>query len=218
MADPTGRPAAGLRRVRRGARLALALGVAASLAANVLHADPDPVSRLISAWPPVALIVTVELISRVPAASRRLSAVRVAATAAVAGIAAWVSYWHMAAVAARYGETPSAAHMIPLSVDGMIVVASVCLLELGRHVRAAESAPATAPAVPARAGHDPVLDALLPAAFDVARRIGNGAPPSGRALAQALRAEGHKVASYRVRPLADAVAARWPVEVAGVAR
>ncbi|WP_322777730.1 DUF2637 domain-containing protein [Frankia sp. Cas4] len=57
---------------------------------------------------------------------------------------------------------------------------------------------------------DPAISSLLPDAMRIARRIApNGTPPSGRALAQALRADGHPLAASRVRPLADAVAAEW---------
>jgi hypothetical protein len=58
----------------------------------------------LAAWPPLALLLTVELISRVPVARWWLSAVRLVATAAISGIAAYVSYFHMAAVVSRYGE------------------------------------------------------------------------------------------------------------------
>ena len=128
-----------LRRVRWAVRAVLTLGVAASVAANILHADPNPIAQAIAAWPPLALLLTVELISRVPVHRRSLAAVRLGATAAIAGIAAWVSYWHMAGVAARYGETGAAPYMLPLSVDGLVVVASVSLVELAGRLRAAES-------------------------------------------------------------------------------
>ncbi|MEK8109023.1 DUF2637 domain-containing protein [Micromonospora sp. M12] len=85
---------------------------------------------------PLALLLTIELISRVPVHSRRLAIGRWAATALIAGIAAWVSYWHMAAVAARYGETNGAQYLLPLSVDGLVVVASICLVELGGRIAA----------------------------------------------------------------------------------
>jgi hypothetical protein len=75
------------------------LGVAASIAANVLHAHPNLISQLIAAWPPLALMLTVELISRVPADQRWLAAVRLIVAFIIAGIAAWVSYWHMVGVA-----------------------------------------------------------------------------------------------------------------------
>jgi hypothetical protein len=66
--------------------------------ANVLHALDNPISQAIAAWPPLALLLTVELISRVPVHRRSLAFARLFATATIAGIAAWVSYWHMAGV------------------------------------------------------------------------------------------------------------------------
>jgi len=119
-----------LRRLRWGVRGTLVLGVAASVTANILHARDNPISQAIAAWPPLALLLTVELISRVPIHTKALASVRLFATAVIAGIAAWVSYWHMAAVAARYGETSTSPYLLPLSVDGLIVVASICLVEL----------------------------------------------------------------------------------------
>jgi Protein of unknown function (DUF2637) len=124
-----------LRRVRWAVRTTLTLGVAASVAANVLHALPNPISQAIAAWPPLALLLAVELISRVPMHRRSLAYSRLVATAAIASIAAWVSYWHMAGVASRYGETGASAYLLPLSVDGLIVVASVCLVELAGRIR-----------------------------------------------------------------------------------
>lgn len=126
---------------RHFVRGVFALGIVASLAANVLHADDNIISRIISGWPPVALIATVEMITRVRARSSWLSFARIVATGVVAGIAAWVSYWHMAAVAREYGETTDAAHLIPFSVDGMIVVASICLVEIGRRIHAIRFGP-----------------------------------------------------------------------------
>lgn len=131
-------------RVRWWVRGALVLGVATSVAANVLHARPNPISQAIAAWPPLALLLTVELISRIPVHQRTLAAVRLAATASIAAIAAWVSYWHMAGVAARYGETDAAPYLIPLSVDGLVVVASVCLVELAGRINAIAGEPAAA--------------------------------------------------------------------------
>ena len=125
-----------LRRVRWAVRSVLTLGVAASVAANILHANQNPIAQAIAAWPPLALLLTVELISRVPVYRRSLAAVRLGATATIAGIAAWVSYWHMAGVAARYGETGAAPYLLPLSVDGLVVVASVSLVELAGRLRA----------------------------------------------------------------------------------
>jgi Protein of unknown function (DUF2637) len=158
-------------RVRWAVRATLALGVAASVAANVLHADPNPISQAIAAWPPLALLLTVELISRVPVHRRDLAVIRILATAVIATIAAWVSYQHMVAVATRYGETGASPYLLPISVDGLVVVASVSLVELAGRIRTTDPAPDPAAAavdadpssvepepgqVPARAGVVPV--------------------------------------------------------------
>lgn len=57
---------------------------------------------------------------------------------AVAGIAAWSSWSHMVHVALRYGERAEVAYVLPLSVDGMLVVATVAMADdkrCGRTVR-----------------------------------------------------------------------------------
>ncbi|MFI6073823.1 DUF2637 domain-containing protein [Actinoplanes sp. NPDC051343] len=151
-----------LRRVGWGVRGVFALGIAASLAGNVLHAGDNPISRAISAWSPLSLLLAVELISRIPARRGPASYARLAATAVIAGIAAWVSYWHMAGVAAHYGETSVSAHLLPFSVDGLIVVASISLVEIGGRIRTiADPTPAATPvpaAVPAPVSvPDPVV-------------------------------------------------------------
>jgi hypothetical protein len=45
----------------------------------------------------------------------------------------------MADVASRYGETSTSAYLLPVSVDGLIVVASICLVELAARLRTVES-------------------------------------------------------------------------------
>ncbi|GLW31232.1 DUF2637 domain-containing protein [Actinoplanes regularis] len=148
-----------LKRIGWGVRTVFALGIAASLAGNVLHAADNVISQAISAWSPVALLLAVELISRIPARRGALSsAVRLGATAVIAGIAAWVSYWHMVGVATRYGEADSSAYLLPFSVDGLIVVASISLVEIGGRIRVlAEGTGPTAPVIPRSA-----TDILMP--------------------------------------------------------
>ncbi len=179
-----------LRRVRWAVRLTLVLGVAASVAANVLHARPDPVAQIIAAWPPLALLLTVELISRVPVHRRVLAAARLVATTAIAGIAAWVSYWHMAGVASRYGEQGASPFLLPLSVDGLVIVASVSLVELAGRIRTADTAMANASATATdTAGATDAVTAApaeqLPVASHIAQPAGvagsTGAPVDVRA-------------------------------------
>lgn len=163
-----------LRRVRWAVRAVLTLGVAASVAANILHADPNPIAQAIAAWPPLALLLTVELISRVPVHRRSLAAVRLGATATIAGIAAWVSYWHMAGVAARYGETGAAPYLLPLSVDGLVVVASVSLVELAGRLRASQEEGGTG-----RAAADSEATAVPENGATTIATATSGAPASG---------------------------------------
>jgi len=161
-----------LKRIGWGVRAVFTLGIAASLAGNVLHAQNNMISQAISAWSPLALLLTVELISRIPTRGGAASVARMAATAVIAGIAAWVSYWHMAGVAAEYGETGAAPYLLPLSVDGLIVVASVSLVEIGARIRALTAvdlvAVATVPApvavpepAPAPVIESPAVEALV---------------------------------------------------------
>ena len=172
-----------LTRMRWGVRAVLALGVAASISANVLHAHPNPISQTIAGWPPIALLLTVELISRIPVNRQGLATARIIATAVIAGIAAWVSYRHMAGVAARYGETGASAYLLPLSVDGLIVVASICLVELGGQPTTAprsipEGGPVTAPVEAACPAPDPTIHA--------APSIGPSDAPSSRCTPAAV--------------------------------
>lgn len=118
--------------VRWGARAALTLGVAASLTANILAAEPTIIGRAIAAWPPVAFLITVGLLERVPTVAGRPPRVlaRIGGTAVIAAIAALLSYRHMTHLAAAHGETGLGAAVLPLSVDGIILVASMVLIEL----------------------------------------------------------------------------------------
>ncbi len=195
-------PLPALRRVRWAVRATLTLGVAASVAANILHARPNPISQAIAAWPPLALLLTVELISRVPMHRRLLAAARLGATAGIAAIAAWVSYWHMAGVAARYGESTSSAYLLPLSVDGLIVVGSVSLVELAGRIRGIEET--------ARAGAEQATPAEVPAAAL------NGRRPAARATKAAGTAAAGKApakaAPRQRRPAAETAALAEAIE------
>lgn len=65
--------------------------------------------------------------------ARKLASV--SGTATVAAIAAYASYEHMRALALAAGQTPGIAAVLPFSVDGMILVASVALVD-GRQRKA----------------------------------------------------------------------------------
>ncbi|MGN9889309.1 hypothetical protein [Micromonospora sp. L31] len=73
----------GGRRSKASAWVAFLVGVAASLAANVIAAEPDAVARTVSAWPAVALLLTVEVLAR---SGREQTSATAATTASAAEV------------------------------------------------------------------------------------------------------------------------------------
>jgi hypothetical protein len=61
----------------------------------------------------------------------------VAVVVAVAAIAAVVSYSHALALVEAHGETGTVAHLVPLTVDGLIYASSMALLSSARQRRSA---------------------------------------------------------------------------------
>ncbi|GAA1449617.1 DUF2637 domain-containing protein [Nocardiopsis tropica] len=113
--------------------LAFVTGAVVSIGANVLHAldggGTVEAGRVIaSGWAPVALLLVAELVARARTAGPWwIGALRWAGTAVVAGVAAVVSYGHMRDLLLSYGESDLVAHLLPLSVDGLLLVASLAL-------------------------------------------------------------------------------------------
>jgi hypothetical protein len=56
-----------------------------------------------------------------------------AAVLAVAGIAAYVSYWHAYAVVRTYGESGITARLEPATIDGFVYASSMVILYAARH-------------------------------------------------------------------------------------
>ena len=56
-----------------------------------------------------------------------------AAVLAVAGIAAYVSYWHAYAVVRAYGESGITARLEPATIDGLVYASSMAVLYAARH-------------------------------------------------------------------------------------
>lgn len=208
---------------QRGARgwasVAFLLGVAVSVAANVAHtyyipgaAGRPPIgAQLAAAFYPLALLLVVEILARVPWPSTwAWSAARYGGASVVAAVAAVVSYRHMAALLIAYGEDALTARIGPLAVDGLMVVASLALLAIGHQahsepVRVAvlpPAAPVVATMAPDGEGQaaalvdvaaDPVPSGLLvdPMIATARDRFGEtlaaGTAPSVRALRRELR-------------------------------
>ncbi|MFD6771029.1 DUF2637 domain-containing protein [Micromonospora chalcea] len=145
-------------------RFGFGLGVVASTAANIAHSftpSPElvrrtnelaaatgqtvdwnawtpPVGTIIAAafWP-IALVVSVEVISRVMWPDGwRWKAMRFGGVSLVAAVAAFISYKHLHGLISSYGEDAWSAAVGPLAIDGLMLVCSAALLAIGQHKRA----------------------------------------------------------------------------------
>ena len=126
---------------------AFALGAAGSLAANLLDAvaavhsvaNGDPVgwadlsaALFFAALTPTALLLVVEMLIRSGKERDGLTAVMWVGAAVVATGAAVMSFGHMYKVMSGLGQPTLFAALMPLAVDGLMLVASVALARAGR--------------------------------------------------------------------------------------
>jgi hypothetical protein len=128
------------------------VGVTVTL--NVMHAPGGIVARSIGGTPPIFLFLCIELIARIPATSRLLGIGRVIGSVAVAGLAFAISYQQQMEFIHHIGYAGWVAYAYPIIVDGVMMVATLSLVEVTRKVRVlrAEIADlADAPAAAARA-------------------------------------------------------------------
>lgn len=128
-----------LKRLRLTTWTAILFTAGVSIWGNSVHAEHmDRVGKAISLLPPVLFIVAFELGSRIPIPDAQVwyrRALRPAATAMVAGIGAYLSYFHQRdAFALHTGNDEATARLLPLAIDGLMVVAAVCLYELNRRI------------------------------------------------------------------------------------
>jgi Protein of unknown function (DUF2637) len=67
------------------------------------------------------------------AADRAIRISTAAAVLAVAGIAAYVSYWHAFEVIRTHGESGATARVEPATIDGLVYASSMVILYAARH-------------------------------------------------------------------------------------
>lgn len=106
------------------ARSAFGAGLVLSLAANVwASAGHGAIGVVSGLWSPLALLVSLALIESVKA--RGIAGIsRIVGVAVLAAIAAWVSYWHLVDFFLTGGITEPGAHLMPLTVDVLMALAS----------------------------------------------------------------------------------------------
>lgn len=145
---------------RGWAYIGAALGGTVSIAANVAHSYVPPAAASADWTPqtgavigaifwPVALYVVTEILAHVVwPTGKGWKVVRFGGLLPVALVAALVSYKHLAGLLRFYGEDAVTAHLGPLAVDGLMVMATGALLATARRTAAITEAtvPAESPA------------------------------------------------------------------------
>lgn len=125
-----------IQNLRTGFRGVLAAGVLASVAANIAVAQQSIKGYAVALIAPITLFATIEMLARFPFDRKsRLSWLRLVTTGVLGLIGAWVSYWHMVTLAEQAQEGFISAHILPIAVDGMMLVATVSLIEVNMKIR-----------------------------------------------------------------------------------
>lgn len=147
----------GLRHFARGVNVATLL---ASAGGNVLHATKTFTGITLSLLAPILLMLAFELLSRIPIRKGTWGtyawlAVRIGATAGIATITAWISYFHQRDGILRETGDVSMARLLPAAIDFLMIVSAGSLIELNIQIRdmeaiiAGTAKKATAPSTPA---------------------------------------------------------------------
>ncbi|HEX6353220.1 DUF2637 domain-containing protein [Actinophytocola sp.] len=119
-------------------------GTVISVAANVLYAwlptlagragPPGLAPQIGAAVWPIALVISVEVLSRVPwRPGWAWQLARYGGAGLVAGGAAVISYGHLRGVLAAWGYGSTGAAVGPLVVDGLMTISGFALLAMGNH-------------------------------------------------------------------------------------
>jgi len=115
-----------------------------SVWANILHVlVPTIPAIILAAAPPIVVLSGWEMVSRIPIredAKWYVRLVRPCITGALAFGGAWLSYWHQRAAIYRYnaGDAQNAA-ILPILIDGLMIIASLSVYELNHRIRAMDA-------------------------------------------------------------------------------
>jgi hypothetical protein len=122
------------KRTRWACRGVVFLSTLTSIWANWLHAEQTLWPIVINCLPPVIILGGFELSSRIPLREGPwYSPVRWArplSMLAITCIGAWLSYFHQKAAFFTYSKDATTAMLLPFAIDGLMVMASVAVLDL----------------------------------------------------------------------------------------
>jgi len=111
------------RTARVTSRFVFGTGLLVSLAANVIASEHTALGMASGLWAPLAFLLAMLMMENVPA--RGLAGkLRFTAIAFLALVAGWNSYWHLVEVFQAGGADTLSTHLMPLTVDVMMALAS----------------------------------------------------------------------------------------------
>jgi hypothetical protein len=111
------------RNARWTAQAAFGIGALLSIGANVTVSQHTPVGIITAVWAPAALLLTLALLENGSISGRWAKA----AVVGLAAVAAWASYWHLVDFFTMGGADVLTAHLLPLTVDVMMGLASAAM-------------------------------------------------------------------------------------------
>jgi hypothetical protein len=126
-------------------RSMIVFGYLVSVTFNVLHADWNIFSVVIAVVSPTLLIFAFEIGSRIPIPPSPgwlrgiMIGVRIAATLLIAGITAWISYFHQRDSFLRWGGDVTQAMWLPIAIDLFMIVGSAGVMEVTSQKRDMET-------------------------------------------------------------------------------
>jgi hypothetical protein len=120
-------------------RAVVATATLTSIWANRLQSDDNTAAIVIHVLPPIIVLAGFELSSRIPVWKNAhiLNPRRWARPLAMVGITvigAWLSYWNQQAAFLLYGHDVHTSYLLPLAIDGLMIIASVAVLDLNNWI------------------------------------------------------------------------------------
>lgn len=132
-----------------GARAAVFLGLAVSLAGNAMAAEPTLLGRVVAGWAPLALALAVVLLEHGEPPEGSWRAATWLATGVLAAVAAWASYWHLVELAHSVSENVHGTqYLLPLTPDALVLIGSAYLRQPTRAKAEAPVLPGPPPMPP----------------------------------------------------------------------
>lgn len=121
--------------------LGLVVGMGASMAANIASALPAWGPRLSAGVAPVLTVIAAGLLERAPLAlARTWQKIAAWIGLSLVAVAAFVtSFLHQYRLLIGYGNPPVSAVLLPVAIDGLVVLASVCLAVIGEVRRVSDT-------------------------------------------------------------------------------